>query len=144
MVSFWEDMQWQCEAGNDFYGGIVGMPFHCQMAVLRNFSGDIPWETPPAEKKESDPKKIPDHEDHGGQPSDQFSLSQAVTSAALTSTMKFTADDDISEDDEPPIDMGGAFAPRWRSACRTISKTRAGMEMAISSIYKILLATHEK
>jgi hypothetical protein len=30
--------EWQCEAGAGFYGGFKGMPFHCQKAILQDFS----------------------------------------------------------------------------------------------------------
>ncbi|MCW5958874.1 MAG: hypothetical protein KIS76_01860 [Pyrinomonadaceae bacterium] len=42
MVSFWEDMQWQCSIVQKFYGGFEEMPWHFQNWSLleRSFSFD--------------------------------------------------------------------------------------------------------
>lgn len=56
-LEYWRDMQWQCDAGEDFYGGFYGMPQHCQMAVAQDFSRGLDqifgWD------QEENPQKLP-------------------------------------------------------------------------------------
>ena len=43
IVSFWENMQWQCtEVPQEFWGSFGAMPFHCQMAILMNTDFFLP------------------------------------------------------------------------------------------------------
>ncbi|CAN5292426.1 hypothetical protein BH20ACI1_BH20ACI1_10950 [soil metagenome] len=45
--------QWQCTAGEQFYGSFSAMPFHCQKAILQDFSKGLDeifgFSNPPAE-----------------------------------------------------------------------------------------------
>ena len=67
MVSFWEDMQWQCEVPERFYGGFWGMPIHCikqviQTSEFNKYIGELePWfgsSTSFAASLESNPRNI--------------------------------------------------------------------------------------
>ncbi|MCW5958863.1 MAG: hypothetical protein KIS76_01805 [Pyrinomonadaceae bacterium] len=99
MVSFWEDMQWQCSIPQEFYGGFEEMPWHCQNSSLlsRSLNGDKLYEIV---EGESSPKKVRIGKNPKSDPEGEAapSPSEKILSFSLSSSTKPIALDDDEDE----------------------------------------------
>ncbi len=103
--------EWQCEPGQDYYGGFEQMPIHCQQKILGAAGDKLPWSI----KSDYDPKEIaPDKrweepKSPGAEKSEGELLSRKIkelTGLALGSTSKDQDGDGKCPPDEPCFDLG--------------------------------------
>ncbi|MCW5958865.1 MAG: hypothetical protein KIS76_01815 [Pyrinomonadaceae bacterium] len=111
MVSFWEDMQWQCEPGEAFYGSFDQMPWHCQNSSLlsRSLNGDTLYKiievgsSPKKVRAPKNPKTDPEGESVPS-PTEKI-LSFAISSSAKPIELTSTGADFFAVIQKPKISM---------------------------------------
>ncbi|MCW5961701.1 MAG: hypothetical protein KIS76_16175 [Pyrinomonadaceae bacterium] len=140
MVSFWEDMQWQCSIPQEFYGGFEEMPWHCQNSSLlsRSLNGDKLYEIV---EGESSPKKVRIGKNPKSDPEGEAapSPSEKILSFSLSSSTKPIALDDdedeiiaeIQSEKTKPLTMPDDFKDASFDDDKLATKIRKDIDIAM-------------
>jgi YD repeat-containing protein len=107
-----DDAEWQCEISEAFYGGFQGMPDHCQMKILQDFSRGLDEIYGFSNKtRESNPGNVTVEYNGIDSPNDvpdipfeELPVSKMPTNVAFSKSLQSTAKPKTK--DKPKVDVG--------------------------------------